>query len=214
MAHAFVSGGVGSDSERDISVGGVSAVSPEVFDGASYVALGHLHGQQQVEANVRYSGSPVAMSFGEAGQRKGSLLLDVTTGGVTAELLEAPVPRPLAVLRGDPEHAWCQITLTDGIRPQGAMDRLRRRFPHTLELRFEPQGVAIPTRSYTERVHARSDVDVCCDFLEHVRGGASATDDERELFQQALEESRVHRQELDDRGRTAAGLAGRAAGAA
>jgi len=226
MAHAFVSGGVGSDSERDISVGGVSAVSPEVFDGASYVALGHLHGQQQVEANVRYSGSPVAMSFGEAGQRKGSLLLDVTTGGVTAELLEAPVPRPLAVLRGDledlltdprhaaAEHAWCQITLTDGIRPQGAMDRLRRRFPHTLELRFEPQGVAIPTRSYTERVHARSDVDVCCDFLEHVRGGASATDDERELFQQALEESRVHRQELDDRGRTAAGLAGRAAGAA
>jgi exonuclease SbcD len=49
MAHAFVSGGVGSESERDISVGGVSAVPPTVFaEMAHYAALGHLHGSQQV----------------------------------------------------------------------------------------------------------------------------------------------------------------------
>ena len=48
MAHAFVNGGATSDSERDITVGGVAMVHPRVFDGTDYVALGHLHGRQQI----------------------------------------------------------------------------------------------------------------------------------------------------------------------
>src|SRR5207244_4476348 len=63
MAHAFVTGGATSDSERDISVGGVSAVHPSTFAGTDYVALGHLHGRQRVSETMRYSGSPVALSF-------------------------------------------------------------------------------------------------------------------------------------------------------
>jgi exonuclease SbcD len=141
MAHAFVSGGVGSESERDISVGGVSAVPPTVFAGAHYAALGHLHGAQQVAPGVRYSGSPVAMSFSEVNHRKVSLLVDLDGRSVSVESVEAPVERPLAVLRGtleevlaDPRHraaesAWCQVTLTDSVRPLGAMDQVRRRFP-------------------------------------------------------------------------------------
>jgi len=76
MAHAFVTGGATSDSERDISVGGVSAVHPKVFAGADYVALGHLHGRQRLGEAVRYSGSPVPLSFSEAGHTKGSWLVD------------------------------------------------------------------------------------------------------------------------------------------
>jgi DNA repair protein SbcD/Mre11 len=53
MAHAFVTGGVSSESERDISVGGVSAVPPDVFAGVDYTALGHLHGRQEVATGVR-----------------------------------------------------------------------------------------------------------------------------------------------------------------
>ena len=102
MAHAFVTGGVSSDSERDISVGGVSAVPPSVFDGADYVALGHLHGAQAVTERVRYSGSPYAMSFGEHAHTKGSWLVEVDESGlVSSELVAAPVDRPLRVLRGD-----------------------------------------------------------------------------------------------------------------
>ncbi|MDQ1537339.1 MAG: repair protein SbcD/Mre11, partial [Actinomycetota bacterium] len=70
MAHAFVTGGATSDSERDISVGGVSAVPPDVFVSADYVALGHLHGPQGVSETVRYSGSPIALSFSEANHHK------------------------------------------------------------------------------------------------------------------------------------------------
>jgi DNA repair protein SbcD/Mre11 len=224
MAHAFVTGGTTSDSERDISVGGVSAVPPEVFAGADYTALGHLHGRQQVAEHVRYSGSPVAMSFSEARHTKVSLLVDLSGAAPVVEEVAAPVARPLAVVRGaldevlaDPAHlaaetAWCQVTLTDPVRPLGAMERVRRRFPHTLELRFDPQGVTVPLRPYAARVASRSDVDVCCDFLAHVRAGRAATDDERALLAEAVEATRVGRQVGDDEGVAGeAGPGGRAA---
>ncbi|HMM94789.1 exonuclease SbcCD subunit D [Phycicoccus sp.] len=212
MAHAFVSGGVGSESERDISVGGVSLVPADVFDGVDYAALGHLHGRQRVSDTVRYSGSPVAMSFSEWAHRKGGLLVDLAGAAPVVEEVDAPVQRSLAVLRGrleellaDPRHtdaerAWCQVTLTDPTRPLGAMERLRRRFPHTLELRFEPEGAAVPLRPYATRVREASAVEVCCDFLGHVRGGRGADDAERALLDEAVTAARVARGLADDEG--------------
>ena len=66
VAHAFVAGGLASDSERDIAVGGVSVVPVDLFAGIDYTALGHLHGRATLAESVRYSGSPVAYSFSEA----------------------------------------------------------------------------------------------------------------------------------------------------
>jgi exonuclease SbcD len=212
MAHAFVTGATTSESERDISVGGVSVVPADVFDGADYAALGHLHGRQQVAERVRYSGSPVAMSFSEHRHTKGALLVDLSAPQPRVEEVDAPVERPLAVLRGtleellaDPRHeaaesAWCQVTLTDPVRPLGAMERVQRRFPHTLELRFQPEGAHVPLRPYASRVEARAEVDVCCDFLGHVRGGRAAGADERALILEAVGASRVERGLADDEG--------------
>ncbi len=212
MAHAFVLGGMSSESERDISVGGVAGVPPEVFAGVDYTALGHLHGRQEVAEGVRYSGSPVAMSFGEWRHTKGSLLVDLSGTEVVVEHIAAPVQRPLAVLRGTleellahPSHAaaeaaWCQVTLTDAVRPLGAMDQVRRRFPHTLELRFDPEGASVPLRPYSARTATRSDVEVCCDFLAHVRGGRGATEEERSLLREAVDTSRLDRRVADDEG--------------
>ncbi len=208
MAHAFVTGGATTDSERDISVGGVSAVHPEVFSAAGYAALGHLHGRQEISDRVRYSGSPVVMSFSEARHTKGSWLVDLTGDGahpvVDAGFVEAPVERPVRVLRGDledllrdpgpdgAEAAYCQVTLTDAARPLGAMERLKRRFPHTLVLRWEPQGVPVSLESYAARVGVRrDDLELCCDFLGHVRGGVAAAPEERLLLRDALDASRV-----------------------
>ncbi|SDO93889.1 Exodeoxyribonuclease I subunit D [Pedococcus dokdonensis] len=212
MAHAFVTGGATSESERDISVGGVSAVHPKVFAGADYVALGHLHGRQRVQETVRYSGSPIPLSFSEADHTKGSWLVDLTDSEVRVEAVDAPVQRPLAVLRGDidllltdpaltaAERAWCQVTLTDPVRPLGAMEQLRRRFPHTLVLQFDPQGAPVPVRSYAQRSSAESDLDVCCAFLDHVRAGHGPTEQEREVLATAVESVRVRRAGLDDEG--------------
>lgn len=185
LAHTFASGGISSDSERDLSIGGVGAVPLDLFDGFSYTALGHLHGRQTLSPAVRYSGSPLAYSFSEATHRKGAWLVDIGAEGVTAvEEVLWEAPRTLAVLRGTltglleaPEHAWaetayCQITLTDAQRPARAMERLRSRFPDTLVLGFDPQGgPAASAATYSSRLaEAPDDLSVCCGFLEHVRG--------------------------------------------
>ncbi|WP_407709618.1 exonuclease SbcCD subunit D [Arthrobacter nitrophenolicus] len=185
LAHTFASGGISSDSERDLSIGGVGAVPLDLFEGFSYTALGHLHGRQALSPEVRYSGSPLAYSFSEARHRKGAWLVDIGPDGVEAvEEVLFEAARSLAVLRGplqdlleSPEHAWaetayCQITLTDAQRPVRAMDRLRERFPDTLVLGFEPQGgTAASAATYSSRLaEAPDDLAVCCGFLEHVRG--------------------------------------------
>lgn len=213
MAHAFVTGGASSASERDISVGGVCAVHPDVFAQARYVALGHLHGPQRICETVRYSGSPIALSFSEAGHHKGSLLVDVTPGALSTEPIPAPPAKSLAILRGDlkdlladPRHrdaesAFCQITLTDAVRPLGAMERLRRRFPDTLVLAFEPAGAQKVPQTSPVSLHQRSDLDLCCDFLAHVRAGNAASGPEQALLQGAVERSRLARGGRADEGR-------------
>lgn len=215
MGHAFVTGGATSDSERDISVGGVGAVHPRTFAGHDYVALGHLHGRQQVSDTVRYSGSPLPLSFSEHRQTKGSWLVDLDDTGVHVEPVDAPVGRPLAVLRGDledlladPRHAdaeraWCQVTLTDPVRPAAAMEQLRRRFPHTLVLQFDPQGAPVPVRSYAQRATAEQPLDVCCSFLDHVRGGQAPTEAERAVLATAVESVRTSHAGRDDEGQLA-----------
>ena len=202
LAHAFVGGSADavrtSDSERDISVGGVSLVPTSLFDGVHYTALGHLHGRHVLTDTVRYSGSPLAYSFSEADQRKGSWLVDLGPDGVTAcEFVEAPVPRALARLRGtladlllDPdlaahEGAWVQATLTDDSRPLQAMERLRERFPHTLVLGFEPAS-GVRTGVPVARVQGRSDHRIALDFLDAVRG-TPATDSESALLRDAFD---------------------------
>lgn len=198
LAHAFVSGGQPSDSERDIAVGGVSAVPLTLFDGIDYVALGHLHTAATLSPSVRYSGSPLAYSFSEAGHRKGSWLVELGPSGVVdAELVAAPRPRPLALLRGtleqllgDPAHSaheqsWVQATLTDTVRPVQPMDRLRARFPHALALRFEPEGRGAADEP-TPPPSTRDPLDVCLDFVSHVRE-TPASSDEVALLRRALE---------------------------
>src|SRR4029077_21291824 len=97
----WVSGGAASESERDISVGGVGQVPAELFAGFGYVALGHLHGQQTIAPQMRYSGSPLPYSFSEASHRKGSWLVDLDDAGAArVEQVPAPVYRRRSVLRG------------------------------------------------------------------------------------------------------------------
>ncbi|MGV7117624.1 exonuclease SbcCD subunit D [Paenibacillus kyungheensis] len=85
MSHIYALGGVESDSERPIQVGGAYTVDPSaLYTGAQYTALGHLHRAQAVkgEGIIRYSGSPLAYSFSEAGQAKSVTMLDIAPGGV------------------------------------------------------------------------------------------------------------------------------------
>jgi DNA repair protein SbcD/Mre11 len=198
LAHAFVAGGLPSESERDISVGGVSVVSSALFDDISYTALGHLHGRATLGETVRYSGSPLPYSFSEAAHTKGSWLVDLGARGVTGTtFVEAPVPRRLSIVAGeleallcDPrleaaEEHWVQATLTDPLRPERPMERLRTRFPHALVLAFAPEGGPAP-QVVAASPGGRSDHEVALDFVEAVRG-APATEDESALLLRACD---------------------------
>ena len=83
----------------------------------------------------------------------------------------------------------------------GAMERLRRRFPDTLVLAFEPVGAQVIPRTSAASLHQRGDLDLCCDFLTHVRGGNAASEQERALLATAVERSRVARADRDNEGR-------------
>ncbi|GAA2940551.1 exonuclease SbcCD subunit D [Streptomyces erythrogriseus] len=204
LAHAFVTGGEPSDSERDIAVGGVASVPAAVFEGVDYVALGHLHGCQTLTDRVRYSGSPLPYSFSEAGHRKSMWLVDLAAdGSITAERVDCPVPRPLARIRGtledllaDPalvphEEAWVEATLTDPVRPADPMARLAERFPHTLALVFDPDRPPDdPDVSYARRLAGRDDQQIAEDFVAHVRG-AGPDAHERTVLRDAFDAVRA-----------------------
>jgi exonuclease SbcD len=204
LAHAFVTGGEASDSERDITVGGVAAVPAGVFDGVDYVALGHLHGCQAITERVRYSGSPLPYSFSEADHRKSMWLVELgADGSLNAERTDCPVPRALARIRGhleellaDPglarhEEAWVEATLTDAVRPTDPMARLTERFPHTLSLVFAPERAPDdPDVSYARRLADRTDQEIAEDFVAHVRG-AGPDEHERRVLRDALDAVRA-----------------------
>lgn len=199
LAHAFVVGGEPSESERPIAIGGVEQVSGAVFDGVDYVALGHLHGPQRIDAHLRYSGSPIAYSFSEATQRKSVWLVELDKAGLAeVERHELPVPRRLATVQGeiedllaDPKHAeiedcYVSARLTDEVRPLDAMRRLQQRFPYAVHMEWQPaDGRATATLRYSEAVRGRSDQELASGFVADCRG-AEPTESEHALLAEAM----------------------------
>lgn len=173
-SHLFVRGSHESDSERPIQVGGAYTVDPAALPArAQYVALGHLHRAQGVagSGHARYSGSPLAYSFSEAGQAKAVFLVDVRPGQRPTEAAVREVPltagHPLVrwQARGGYEEAlsWASegrdpaawIDLEIHIQEALTMDRiqhLRELRPQMVQIRpvtAEPrEGLAPETRSH------------------------------------------------------------------
>jgi DNA repair protein SbcD/Mre11 len=199
LAHAFVTGGEASDSERTIVVGGVEQVPGSVFDGVDYVALGHLHGPQTLQPRLRYSGSPLAYSFSEARQQKSVWLVELGPAGLAGvERRMLPVPRRLATLNGelaallaDPALAdvvdcYLSVVLTDAVRPLEPMRRLQERFPHAVRMDWQPAGgAAREALHYAGLTKGRTDHQVAGGFLADCRGSEPSRS-ERELLDSAF----------------------------
>jgi exonuclease SbcD len=99
MGHLTVSGASSSDSERDIHIGGLGAVSADCFPPSFvYVALGHLHRPQRCgkHEHIRYAGSPLPLSFSEANDSKELRMLEIDAlGRINQRCIVIPLPRIL-----------------------------------------------------------------------------------------------------------------------
>ena len=208
MAHAFITGGQASDSERDVSVGGVADAPASVFAGVDYVALGHLHGPQAIATDplVRYSGTPLAYSFSEEAHVKSVTIVDIDAarcrvdrdgahaGAAPAEEAHRRPRRPAE--RPGPRRArgrtGCGPTSPTRAGPRTRWARVRSRFPHAIQLSWQPRVGGDPLATVDVRIDPTTadPVDVVLSFIEHVTS-TPPTDDEAALARESVERVRI-----------------------
>jgi len=185
-AHAFVQGGTASESERALDmIGTIETASSAVFEGADYVALGHLHRAQSVGApQIRYSGSLMRYGFDEVDVGKSMTLVDLGAGGAL-EIQPIPLtsPRTLRVVEGlfddirkagpegNPED-FVKVRLLDTGSIPDAMNTLRTVYPNAVQIEWAARPDASTlTGEAQEHVRGRDPVDVFEAFFEDVTGG-------------------------------------------
>lgn len=151
MTHQFITDASLAGSE-EVTVGGTDNVDASVFDGFDYVALGHIHGAQNIGSNkIRYCGTPLKYSFSEANHEKSVTLVELKEKGALQLELIPLVPRQdLREIRGsfqqllaaDPDETgshldYLHIILTDEDEVYEAMGRLRQIYPNILHLSYD-----------------------------------------------------------------------------
>ncbi|QCQ16933.1 exonuclease SbcCD subunit D [Microbacterium sp. RG1] len=204
VSHCFAAGIEATPGlEREIRQGSLDVVPLAVFDGPDYVALGHIHGRQQLSDRVRYAGAPLHYGFGEKGRRRGVWIVDLDEAGLASVTWrDVSVPRRLEVLRAplddlltdpryaDAESAWVSAEYTDALPQRDVMRRLQQRFPFCASVAHVPDRAgAGQVASYVQRVRqARSDRELIDAFLGHVREGEAASPAEAELLRTTLAE--------------------------
>ena len=125
MSHAHMAGGaVSEESERNIVIGNAEALPASLFpESVAYVALGHLHKPQQVagQARIRYSGSPLPLSFAEVNYPHQVLLVEFA-GDQLASVESLPVPRSVEMIRVGRAPLAEVIAQLEALPPVGLFD--------------------------------------------------------------------------------------------
>lgn len=151
ICHQFVTGAMRSESE-EISVGGLDNVDASVFEGFDYVALGHIHGPQNIGGEkVRYCGTPLKYSFSEADHKKSVTIVELSQkGDMSVTTRELKPLRDLVKIKGffsditssdfykkmDTE-SYVQVTLLDEQDIPNAFGKLATVYPNLMQMRYE-----------------------------------------------------------------------------
>lgn len=196
-----------TDSERDLSIGGVQVVPASVFAGRglSYVALGHLHRPQSVRAAepvIAYSGSLLRYSLSEATHIKSACVVEVGPSGEDVQVTRVPLPqgRGMARLSGtlaellgeefEPNRSdFVELVVTDPTYPERMHARLDEVFPHALRKEHRPEGVEPTGGAARGDARGREPLEVMTDFLAKVTG-LPVSDAQRTILAEAYERAR------------------------
>jgi exonuclease SbcD len=148
LAHAYVTGGEGSESERPLSIGGADTVDAAYFQSFHYAALGHLHKPQSTgNEHIRYAGSLMKYSFSEAKHKKSVTLVEMDARGrTTYETVSLSPRRDVRCLagylkdilagpqNGENKEDYIMVTLKDTGAILDAIGKLREVYPNVLHI--------------------------------------------------------------------------------
>ena len=199
LAHAFITDAETSTSDRAAVIGTAAQVPASVFDGFDYVALGHIHKPQNVNAHVRYSGTPMAYSFGkEESQEKSVTLLDTET--MEKEIvplmplhrwttLEGPYETLLAgEYPEETKNGYVRLNVTDSAVGLEMLSRLREQYPNALVIAgkaYDGDNTSI-TMTMEQLEQLESDPQEVFRSFCREEMNQEATDHFLELFQNAV----------------------------
>lgn len=202
ITHQFVTGAQRSDSE-ELSVGGTDNIGAEVFCDFDYVALGHIHGPQNMDSGrIRYCGSPLKYSFSEAAQQKSVTVAELKEKG-TLEIHTVPlIPRrDMVELKGSYQQLtlrefyenttyqedYTHITLTDEEDILDAVAKLRTVYHNLMKLDYDNTRTRHSASiSGAENVETRSPIDLFAEFYE-LQNGLPMSTEQTELVAALIE---------------------------
>ncbi len=202
IAHQFVTGAERCESE-EVSVGGLDNVDASVFGAFDYVALGHIHGPQNIgSGRIRYCGTPLKYSFSEIDHEKSVTLASLENKGVL-KLRTLPLKplRDMAALRGSYgelsslsfyrdkpfKDAFLKITLTDEDDIPDAAARLRMIYPYLASLDYDNARTraGLETESL-EGAEAKPPLQVFSEFFRR-QNGMEMSEEQETLVKKLIE---------------------------
>ena len=204
VSHQFYAGSVPPETcdSETVSIGGIDNVHVQAVEQFDYVALGHLHGKQQVgKEYIRYCGTPLKYSVSEAGQVKCLTMVTLMEkaepvtitelmlhpirdvkkkAGTLEELLKGADPKEM----GD----YISITLTDEVDPYQPKERLEDVYSHILEIRIDNERTRNKLSEFDEETEIKSPFEAFNDFFEEMQG-RSLTEEEKQFVVKIMEQA-------------------------
>ncbi len=185
MAHIFAAGGNEQGEERPLSVGGAERVSPDIFDGFQYVALGHLHRPQEFKnGRIQYAGSLLPYEFADNIQHKSVAYVRIEQGETFVERIPIKPLREVRTVKGkmsgiieqgkedSEKEDYIKAVLTDRRAILHPFEQIKEVYPNLMTLeRPEYRHDAGFSRSWDARqLRERDAVSIFRDFYLHVQG--------------------------------------------
>lgn len=216
MGHMFIRGGHTrpDDGTRQLYVGTALQINADIFpDWLTYTALGHLHSPQKCgRENIRYSGSPIPMGFGESGQKKSVCIVELEGRECTGiEEVEVPLFQRIERVNGDYGQifsqleilaaqnvsVWCDVTYTGEGTASGLHDRIQeftKAFPLVEVLSVHDEGTSGVIISEGKRISLENIKPL--EMLTLCYDSNKTPDDKREILTPLYKEI-MHKLEVD-----------------
>lgn len=203
VAHQFVTGSRQSGSE-ELVVGDLGNVDAAVFSPFDYVALGHVHGAQNVGTDsVRYCGTPLKYSLSEANDEKSVTVVELgEKGKFCVKTLPLQPMRDVREIKGTYDELTrksyydgaafrndlLHIVLTDEDEVTDALSKLRLIYPNVMSLRYDNVRTRENASEKLEALPARSPLEMFSSLYE-AQNNAELSEKQRELVQSLIEKA-------------------------